>query len=625
MKHLLITALLLTGAALAQEDKLIGILKSDAPLREKADACRELAHLGTAQAVPTLAPLLSDEKLSHMARYALEPIADPSVDTALRNALGKLKGPLLVGVIDSLGVRKDTQAVEPLAKFLTDADPAVAQAAARALGSIGGTAAEALENALSDGSPANRLAVCEGLFRCAEAMTGADATAIYDEVRALPDLPHRARLAALRGSILSRGSGGVPLLVETIRAESYKMSAGAMGISMEMPGKDVTTALAGELPQANQQKRLLLLQTLGNRGDPAAVSAIVPLAKTGPAVQRTAAIRSLVQLGDPSSIPLLVALVKDAEAAVSNAAQAGLIAFPGTEADAAVVALLNDSDAKTRVAAIEMAGRRRITTAVKPLLKAVRDADANVVGASFKTLGELAGAADIPSVVDAMLKTKAVAAAETALSDICVRQSDKTMCTNKLLPGLANAHGEPKLALLRVLRTVGDPQALTAIRSAATDPDKTVSETSLRALCDWPTVDALPDLEQIARTAEDTRFRILALRGQLRLIPIQTVPDAKKVSQLKEILPLLERTEEQRLVLATLGGLPSAESLALVVAYMTREELKEEANVAAVAIAEKIIAAHPAEAAEAMKLVQTNNNELAERARQLLASVRQTQ
>jgi len=382
-------------------------------------------------------------------------------------------------------------------------------------------------------------------------------------------------------------------------------------------------ALTRELSQANQQKRLLLLQTLGYRGDPAAAPAIVPLAQTGSATQRIAVIRSLVQLGDPSSIPVLVALVKDAEATVSSAAQTGLIGFPGREADAAVVALLNDSDVKTRVAAIEMADRRRIAAAVRPLLRAIRDADADVVRAGFKTLGELAGAAEIPGVVDAMLKTEAVTAAGTALSAICARQSDPTMCTDKLLPGLAKAKGKPKLALLRVLRTVGSPQALIAVRAAAAEPDKSVRETALRVICDWPTVHALPDLEKITRTTEDTKFRILALRGRLRLIPMQIVPDAKKISQLREMLPLIERTEEKCLVLATLSGLPSAESLALVTTYLTGEELKEEASAAAVAIAEKIIAGHPEQVAEAMKQVRTNNNKLAERARNLLASVRQ--
>ncbi len=623
MKHLIITALLLTGTAFAQEGKLISVLKSDAALKEKADACRELARLGTARAVPVLAPLLSDEELSHMARYALEPIADPSVDAALRNALGKLEGQLLVGVIDSLGFRKDEQAVEPLAKLLTDADPLVAGAAARALGSIGGGAVHALRNALSNGSQADRLSVCEGLFRCAEAMPDADATAVYDKVRMLPNLPRRVRLAALRGAILSRRAKGVELLIETIRKESYIPLADTMGISMQMPGEDVTAALTGELSQANQQKRLLLLQMLGYRGDPAAAPAIVPLAKTGPATQRVAAIRSLVQLGDPSSIPVLVASLKDAEATVSNAAQTGLTCLPGKQADSAVVALLNDSDAKTRLAAVEMAGRRRIEPAIQPLLKAMRKADADVVRAGFKTLGELAGAAEIPDLVDLMSKTKEFAAGEAALSAMCARQADKTICADKLLPALAKTRGKSKLALLRVLRVVGSPRALIAVRAAAAEPDNSVSETALRAICDWPTVDALPDLEQIAKTTADTKFKILALRGQLRLIPMQTLLDTKKISQLKQMLPLIERTEEHRLMLATLSGLPAAESLEVVSTYLSKEELKEEASAAAVAIAEKIIANHPEQVAEAMKQVRTKNNKLAERARNLLARVRQ--
>jgi len=111
-----------------QVDKLIAVLKSDAPHKEKADACRLLALVGTKDAVAPLAALLGDEKLSHMARYGLEPIPDPAVDEALRDSLGKLKGRPLVGVIGSIGVRRDTKAIRPLAKMLLSPDDQVAQA-----------------------------------------------------------------------------------------------------------------------------------------------------------------------------------------------------------------------------------------------------------------------------------------------------------------------------------------------------------------------------------------------------------------------------------------------------------------------------------------------------------------
>ena len=95
-----------------QASQDIAVLKSDATQKEKADACMRLAVFGGADAVAPLAALLPDEKLSHMARYALETIPDPSVDPALREALGKVQGRLLAGVIGSLGVRKDAQAVD---------------------------------------------------------------------------------------------------------------------------------------------------------------------------------------------------------------------------------------------------------------------------------------------------------------------------------------------------------------------------------------------------------------------------------------------------------------------------------------------------------------------------------
>lgn len=626
MKHAVLAAtlLLLAIAGFAQEEQYIDVLKSNAPTREKAAACRELASVGTAKAVPVLVSLLHDETLSHMARYALEPIDDASVDTALRSALGRLEGQQLVGVINSLGVRRDTKAVERLGQCLRQTDPAVSQAAARALGRISTPAAQVLQQALSSmsgRSEAYQLAVCEGLFGCAEAMPDPEAVAIYDRVRMLPNLPLQVQVAALRGAVLRRGIHGIPLLVETMLAESDALSVHAIGISVDVPGQDMTTALSAQLMRTNLHTQRLLLETLGNRGDATAMRAIVPLTRTGDTSLRIAAVRSLVQLGAPSSIPVLITLAGDPESTVSSAAQTGLISFPGPEADAAAVAWLDGADAGHRVSAIDTARQRRIPEAVEPLLKATGDTDTEVVNAAFKALGELAGASHIPGVVNAMLKTQAVTAAEAALVAICVRQSDKTLCTGRLLPGLAQAQGKPKLALLRVLRTVGDAKALAAVRSAASESDRSVQDTALRAMCDWPTADALPDLARLARTTTDTRFRILAIRGQLRLIPMQTESDAQKLSQVKTVVPLIDRTEEYRLALALLGRLPSAESLAMVMAYLPQAGLQGEASLAAVEIAENIVASHPAEVAEAVKLINTQNDKLAARVRTLLARV----
>src|SRR5437899_2241276 len=264
------------------EAALLAVLKSDAGRKEKADACRELARSASKDAVPVLAALLADEQLSHMARDALETIHDPSVNQALRAALTTLNGRQLVGVIGSLGVRRDDNAVQPLSNLLTRPDPEVAQAAARALGFIGTPeAARALQITLATAPATNQLAICDGLFRCAEtfAAHGHAKTAlpIYDQLRTVAG-PVQVREGALRGAILARSRGeGLRLLQEALRnarPDSLALFDAALRTSLEMPGADLTRALVAELPKLPADYKILLIQALGQRGDPAALPAL---------------------------------------------------------------------------------------------------------------------------------------------------------------------------------------------------------------------------------------------------------------------------------------------------------------------------------------------------------------
>ncbi len=59
----------------SREAKLIAVLKSSTSEKEKADACLELARIGTKESVAPLAALLGDEKLG--AHGPLCPGADP--------------------------------------------------------------------------------------------------------------------------------------------------------------------------------------------------------------------------------------------------------------------------------------------------------------------------------------------------------------------------------------------------------------------------------------------------------------------------------------------------------------------------------------------------------------------
>src|SRR3954454_9652243 len=115
--------------AIPPESTLIETLKTK-PAAEKAIACKQLAIVGTKECVPELAKLLSDKELSSWSRIALEAIPDKSADEALVEAAGKLRGQLLVGTINSIGVRKSAAAEDVLTGHLKGKNPQIASAAA---------------------------------------------------------------------------------------------------------------------------------------------------------------------------------------------------------------------------------------------------------------------------------------------------------------------------------------------------------------------------------------------------------------------------------------------------------------------------------------------------------------
>ncbi|MHC4401247.1 MAG: HEAT repeat domain-containing protein [Planctomycetota bacterium] len=196
------------AAAQEREDALVAVIESNASQKEKVDACRRLAVVGTKSCVPALAALLTDEKLSHMARYGLETIPDPAVDDALRDALGKVKGRLLVGVIASVGVRRDARAVEPLSGLLGSSDADVAAAAARALGRMAAPeTVPLLAETLKEAPARLRPAMADACLACAEALLArrkrTEAAAMY-EIVGKADLPKHFRVAAAYGALRAK-------------------------------------------------------------------------------------------------------------------------------------------------------------------------------------------------------------------------------------------------------------------------------------------------------------------------------------------------------------------------------------------------------------------------------------
>ena len=187
------------------EKGLLGVLTSDSTRAGKQFVCREVSIIGTGQSVAALANMLTDEETSDMARYALERIPGTAVNEALRGALRKAKGKPKIGIINSLGQRRDRRAVRALSRLVGNSDKTVATAAAAALGQIADSrATEALAAAKDKATGKLQMVVLDSYLRCADQLVAdgkkADALAIYRGLQK-PDMPKPIRTAALTGML----------------------------------------------------------------------------------------------------------------------------------------------------------------------------------------------------------------------------------------------------------------------------------------------------------------------------------------------------------------------------------------------------------------------------------------
>lgn len=587
-----------SAAAPEKETALIETLRSG-PRPDKAMACKQLTIYGTKRAVPDLAPLLADAQLASWARIALEAIPGPEADEALRTATTTLKGDLLIGAINSIGVRHDAGAVDLLVGHLKDEDVGVASAAALALGRIGNPpATETLRRSLADTTGKLQSAVAEACVLCAEHRLAEgrndDAAAIYEQVRKT-SLPTQRIIEATRGEILARGDAGIPLLIEQLRSPDKKFFQLGLTTARQLQSPGVANALAAEVSQASADRAALLLRALADRAEHSVPPAVVEAAKSGPKAVRIAAIEFIGRWGDASSVSALLQNAAEADKDLSQAARTALGNLAGEKVDAEIADRLANADAGSQLVLIELVGQRRINAA-PALLKALESTDPAIRRAALTALGNTVGPDKLSVLVEQFVAPKDPGDVETArkaLLTASVRMPDRDACSTELASALPHASATAKAGLLEILGAVEGQKALAAIDTVMKSGDPELQDVGTRVLGSWMSVDAAPVLLDIAKNSHDAKYQDRAVRGYIRLARQFVIPVQQRAEMCQNALDASTRPEEQKLVLTVLARYPSVETLGVALKAMEKPALKTDARQAAVKIGTKLAGKSP--------------------------------
>ena len=621
----------------AQKERgLISLLESQAPPDEKAIACKLLAVYGSDKAVPVLAPLLLDARLASWARTALEAIPGETADAALRAALPNLQGRLLVGTINSIGVRRDAKAIRDLALKLKDPNPDVASAAAVALGRIGGPlAASALKSALSGAPHAVRPSVAEGCVRCAERFLAdgepAQAIKLYDLVRKA-QLPKQNVMEGIRGAILARKDDGIPLLVEQLRSADKALFQLGLRVARELPGPQATKTVVAELFRAADERKPKLLLALADRPeDPVALHAILDAAEHGAKPLRMVAVGSLDRLGNVASVPALINVAAENDPDLTKASLVALTRMPGNDLDAKLLEQLGSATGRTRQLLIELSARRQIQGAIPIFVKDMQNSDPGIRGAAVQAVGAIGGTGQVNDLVaslSAAQNEQQRQDIEAALLAISGRLGHG--CAQYLVPLAQNQDSSVRKVALHALASAGGSDALTAVSSAVEDRDESVQDEAVRTLSTWP--NTWPEDESItqpllnlAKNSKKTNYQVLAMRGYLQFLQgDKKLKGDEKLSRVHEALPLLSRPEEKRSAIAVVQSVPSTDALEMLASFAAEPAVTDDACSAIVDLAAKNMSGVPNDArrlALQTALDKSSNDETKNKAKRALDKI----
>ncbi len=571
------------------EQRLVVVLQSNAPVAAKQIVCRKLALVGSRSSVEALASLLTQDEVSHMARFALERIPEAAAGSALLEALPKTRGPLKVGVINSLGARAEKTASTALAALLQDNEPVIVGAAAAALGRIGTReAVRALEAFHAAAPPLLQPVVNDAFVAGLEKLAGGgdrqEASRIFRQM-----YEHESgflRLAGFRGLVQVEPGQARQLLSQALAGADEPLRGQAVTILAGLPGPAALQPFLESWRTLPTEGQLALLQAVRWRHDANAQRMAVAACTSKEPTVRLAAVRTLGFVGRAGDVALLAKLAESEQAEERQAARAGLAAVPGREPTQAIADLLPGASSALRAELIRALAVRGATECAPKLVPYLQDQDAATRQAALETVAALGDERQVPAVIGFLKAAPDDAGrsqADKALRALVGRTGQKSV--EALLSALAGAKPAAQLILLEQLGTLGGSRALAAVRAAVGGEDAGVREGAFRVLAAWPDWEAAPDLLKCVGSSDQAARRSLAFQGYVRLCRETPMSAPDRLARLSEAARLAAGDREKLQVSAALADVPDAGALKLLAGYLDEPALVDAAGLAVAKVA----------------------------------------
>ena len=569
--------------------KIATILGTDIAPEAKAFLCQQLALIGDEKQVAVLLRLLRDEQTADACRSALERIPGPASARALREALAEVKPDIRLGIVNSIGNRRDRESLPTLVELVKNSDVATAAAAATALGKIGGDQAVNELSALLDRSSGQlHEVVVEALLRSGN-------PSVFDKLQQSTEAPP-TRMAAWRGEVMAHPKKADELIVKALEGTDLDLRMVAIRVVRELPKTVNAGPLAEHLFTLPPEASILLLRALADRGEKSALPAVMGTATNGDAGVRVAALQTIGALGDLTNVKFLVERAEDGSSSEKKAALEALGALRGSDVNVHLVNLLEGSSSETKILVLQTLAQRGAREMIEAPVRLATSDDLEVRLEAWQTLEELGRKKDLLKLVELLVRAqnKERDTAEHAIIEVVKRPGppDQNLANvASFVRGVwNNADSAAKSSLVRVLAAIGDEKALVAVRAAFNEKETPVREAAINALGNWSTSSPLIDLFELACNPRDSAQRVEALRAFVRLASVVRLEsDVDIVGRIRVLLELKTSVSDGRSLFELLAKRPSPNAIWLALNYLKDSELKDSAAEAIVGISKALV------------------------------------
>ncbi len=567
------------------EKEFLKVLGNDISGAGRDFLLRQLGIIGSSESVELLANMLKAPEVCQMARHAMETIPGSEADEALRKQLEESEDDIVsIGIIGTLGHRRDAGSVEQLAQIIDEKNEHLAIAAANALGSIASSDAEDALARLQgnvEGRVLNEL--LHARLSCAadfvQDQKVSRAMGVYEQLLG-ESMPVQVQVGALQGFVEIGADGTDERIVNIIGSRSGRLQMAAIMLSAKVESEQIVSLLGELMPETDEQTQITVLAALSKRADISAMPYVKKAAQSDNVSVRVAALEALKNTGDGSAVEFLAVRAAETTGQEQRAARESLYAIPGQDVNSTIIDLVPETPQRVKAELLTAIGQRYMDNGIELLLKNAASDEAEIASASMGGLRRIGNKEQFPQLVDLMLNVESSmqGQVEHTILTVLNRCGGSDILTDSALQYLPTEDVDSHALLLNLLGHSGYKKGLDVILEGLESQENVIKRASIDAAGNWPGCEVVEPLLKVVSETDERTHRVVAFRAAVsRASECGEVADRQRLQLLGKCIDVAPDANEARRILPALREIHLVESVKLTSKLLNKPGLEDEA------------------------------------------------